>query len=95
MSYQLQELTASIPNATGCTLSSAIASFLSLHGLTLNESVIRAKEYINQAIANGASYQIGQGQRPGISFLQILGIKTSSILFDCRMRGRSKVISNR
>ena len=50
-------------HGTGCTLSSAIASFLA-HGLTLNESVIRAKEYINQAIANGVSYQIGQGHGP-------------------------------
>ncbi|MFV0403804.1 MAG: bifunctional hydroxymethylpyrimidine kinase/phosphomethylpyrimidine kinase, partial [Bacteroides graminisolvens] len=50
-------------HGTGCTLSSAIASFLA-HGLTLTESVIRAKEYINQAIANGVSYQIGQGHGP-------------------------------
>jgi len=50
-------------HGTGCTLSSAIASFLA-HGLSLNDSVKQAKEYMNQAILHGADYEIGQGHGP-------------------------------
>lgn len=50
-------------HGTGCTLSSAVASFLAL-GLPLNEAVQHAKEYINNAIIEGAAYQIGQGHGP-------------------------------
>jgi hydroxymethylpyrimidine/phosphomethylpyrimidine kinase len=47
-------------HGTGCTLSSALASFLA-HGLPLNDAVREAKEYINQAIMHGANYEIGKG----------------------------------
>lgn len=47
-------------HGTGCTFSSAIASFLT-HGLELNDAVKHAKDYINQAIVHGAEYQIGKG----------------------------------
>jgi len=50
-------------HGTGCTLSSAIAAFLA-HGLSLNEAIQKAKEYINTAISEGASYKIGQGHGP-------------------------------
>lgn len=50
-------------HGTGCTLSSAIASFLAL-GHTLNDAARLAKEYINGAIAAGASYSIGHGHGP-------------------------------
>ncbi len=50
-------------HGTGCTLSSAIASFLA-HGLSLNDSVRCAKDYINQAILCGANYEIGKGHGP-------------------------------
>jgi hydroxymethylpyrimidine/phosphomethylpyrimidine kinase len=39
-------------HGTGCTLSAAIAAYLA-HGLTLPESVRRAKEFITRAIAGG------------------------------------------
>lgn len=50
-------------HGTGCTLSSALASFLA-RGFGLNESVERAKDYINGAIIAGTDYAIGQGHGP-------------------------------
>jgi hydroxymethylpyrimidine/phosphomethylpyrimidine kinase len=50
-------------HGTGCTLSSAIAAFLA-HGLSLNEAILKAKEYINNAIVEGAPYIIGKGHGP-------------------------------
>ena len=47
-------------HGTGCTLSSAIASFLAL-GNTMEESVRRAKQYIAEAITAGAEVKIGHG----------------------------------
>ena len=55
----------STPNnhGTGCTLSSAIASFLAL-GMHLEEAVQSAKEYISEAITAGATYRLGNGAGP-------------------------------
>lgn len=50
-------------HGTGCTLSSAVTAFLA-HGLSLNDAVRKAKEYINQAIVAGAEYKIGKGHGP-------------------------------
>ncbi len=50
-------------HGTGCTFSSALASFLA-HDLPLNEAVKRAKDYINQAIVDGAAYNMGKGHGP-------------------------------
>jgi len=50
-------------HGTGCTLSSAIAAFLA-HGLSLNDAVRQAKDYINSAILAGAGYKIGKGHGP-------------------------------
>ena len=50
-------------HGTGCTFSSAVASFLA-HDLPLNDAVRKAKEYINQAIVAGADYQTGKGHGP-------------------------------
>lgn len=50
-------------HGTGCTLSSAVASFLA-HGLSLNDAVKHAKDYIAQAIIAGADYKIGKGHGP-------------------------------
>jgi hydroxymethylpyrimidine/phosphomethylpyrimidine kinase len=50
-------------HGTGCTFSSAIASFLA-HGLLLNDAVKQAKDYINMAITDGAKYEIGKGHGP-------------------------------
>lgn len=50
-------------HGTGCTLSSAVASFLA-HQLPLNDAVRCAKEYITKAIESGAAYEIGKGHGP-------------------------------
>ena len=50
-------------HGTGCTLSSAVASFLA-HGHGLNDAVGLAKEYISNAIKAGAEYNIGHGHGP-------------------------------
>ncbi len=50
-------------HGTGCSLSSALASFIA-HGLSLNDAVRRAKEYIDNAILQGAAYKTGKGHGP-------------------------------
>ncbi len=50
-------------HGTGCTLSSAIASFLA-KGNSLNNSVLLAKDYITKAIESGTQYKIGKGHGP-------------------------------
>ena len=47
-------------HGTGCTLSSAIAAFLA-RGLRLEKAVAMAKNYISQAIREGANVCIGSG----------------------------------
>lgn len=50
-------------HGTGCSLSSAIASYVA-KGLSLPESVGKAKEWISEAIRNGADYKFGRGHGP-------------------------------
>ena len=50
-------------HGTGCTLSSAFASFLA-RGFALDDAARAAKDYINSAIISGAQYSIGHGHGP-------------------------------
>ena len=50
-------------HGTGCTLSSAFASYLA-QGFELDDAAKAAKDYINQAIISGADYKIGGGHGP-------------------------------
>nr|CAA6828141.1 MAG: Hydroxymethylpyrimidine phosphate kinase ThiD (EC [uncultured Thiotrichaceae bacterium] len=50
-------------HGTGCTLSSAIASYLA-QGHSLHEAVSAAKNYLSQAIAQADTLNIGQGHGP-------------------------------
>ena len=50
-------------HGTGCTLSSAIATFLS-QGHPLKEAIALAKNYVTQAIDAGKDMQIGKGHGP-------------------------------
>ncbi|MCP9612015.1 bifunctional hydroxymethylpyrimidine kinase/phosphomethylpyrimidine kinase [Coprobacter tertius] len=50
-------------HGTGCTLSSAIASYLAL-GYTLNESTKLAKKFITTALKKGANIKTGTGHGP-------------------------------
>ena len=62
---ELRSRRLSTPNThgTGCTLSSAFASFLA-QGLSLDDAARAAKHYINSAIVSGARYSIGHGHGP-------------------------------
>lgn len=50
-------------HGTGCTLSSALASYLAI-GQPLDRAAASAKAYIAAAIAAGARYRIGRGHGP-------------------------------
>lgn len=50
-------------HGTGCTLSSAIASYLA-QGFGLDEAARLAKEYLTGALLSGASYETGRGHGP-------------------------------
>ena len=50
-------------HGTGCTLSSAIASFLA-YGMSLTDAVEQATAYIHHAVAAGREYSLGRGHGP-------------------------------
>lgn len=50
-------------HGTGCTLSSAVAAFLS-RGCNLETSVALATEWLHKALTEGASYYLGKGHGP-------------------------------
>lgn len=50
-------------HGTGCTLSSAFASYLA-QGLALDDAARAAKDYIAAAIESGAGYSLGHGHGP-------------------------------
>lgn len=50
-------------HGTGCTLSSALASYLA-QGYSLDDAASAAKDYIAHAIESGADYEIGHGHGP-------------------------------
>jgi hydroxymethylpyrimidine/phosphomethylpyrimidine kinase len=56
-------------HGTGCTLSSALASFLA-KGFSLEEASRSAKEYLTGTLQAGAEYEIGQGNGPPHHFFK-------------------------
>lgn len=50
-------------HGTGCALSSAIAAFVA-HGCDLTQAVGQAKRYVEEALASGAGFRIGEGNGP-------------------------------
>ena len=50
-------------HGTGCTLSSALATFLA-RGLPLPEAAVRAKDYVAAAIATADALSVGRGHGP-------------------------------
>ena len=58
-----KHITSQNTHGTGCTLSSAIASYLAL-GQQLEDAVIAAKRYITQAIEAGSVVTVGKGHGP-------------------------------
>ena len=65
-----ERITTRNTHGTGCTLSSAIASFLA-RGLPLEEAVRSAKEYITGALLAGTEYEIGKGHGPVHHFFKL------------------------
>lgn len=64
-------------HGTGCTLSSAIASFVA-RGLQLPEAVAKAKEYVSMAISQGADVKMGHGHGSLNHFFSPLPLKKFS-----------------
>lgn len=67
--YPYEKIDTPNTHGTGCTLSSAIASFLA-HGYELPEAVGRAEDYIHEAIKAGAGYKLGSGHGPVHHFFE-------------------------
>ncbi|OBT09432.1 bifunctional hydroxymethylpyrimidine kinase/phosphomethylpyrimidine kinase [Vibrio sp. UCD-FRSSP16_10] len=61
--FTVQRVNTQNTHGTGCTLSSAIASFMAQTG-SLSESVALGKDYISKAIAHADELNVGQGHGP-------------------------------
>lgn len=61
--YTYERIDTPNTHGTGCTLSSAIATYLAL-GYLLPEAVQLAEDYLHKAILTGAAYKTGQGHGP-------------------------------
>lgn len=61
--YEMPRILTRNTHGTGCTLSSAIASYLAL-GYELSDAVSKAKQYIQMAIAHADELRVGQGHGP-------------------------------
>ena len=61
--YEEKKIETKNLHGTGCTLSSAIASYLA-KGYSMKESIRHAKEYITHAIIAGKDLNIGHGNGP-------------------------------
>ncbi|HVE44056.1 MAG TPA: bifunctional hydroxymethylpyrimidine kinase/phosphomethylpyrimidine kinase [Gammaproteobacteria bacterium] len=59
-------------HGTGCTLSSAIASYLA-QGCTLQHAIHISKKYLTKAIESGRNFQIGRGCGPVNHFYLLTG----------------------
>lgn len=60
-------------HGTGCSLSSAIASFIA-RGYDLSEAVQKASQYIHEAIAEGCDVKTGEGHGPLNHFFKPLSL---------------------
>jgi hydroxymethylpyrimidine/phosphomethylpyrimidine kinase len=62
-SYSSKRIETKNTHGSGCTLSSAIASYLA-QGFPLNESIFKAQRYIEEAIITAKDLKIGKGNGP-------------------------------
>lgn len=62
-SFETEKINSQNTRGTGCTLSSAIASFRA-QGKHLYEAVVLGQEYVHSAIIGATDVQIGKGQGP-------------------------------
>ncbi len=65
-------------HGTGCTFSSAIASFLA-QNYSLIKSIQCSKHYLTQAIKSGSKFKIGQGCGPVDHFYFLTGDKENAV----------------
>lgn len=61
--FATQRINTKNTHGTGCTLSAAIASYLA-QGESLNNAIIKAKNYLTQCILAAKDLKIGHGQGP-------------------------------
>ena len=61
--YSSETVVTNNTHGTGCTLSSAIAAFIA-RGLSLEDAISEAKNYVTEAIRAGADIKIGKGIGP-------------------------------
>ena len=61
--FEAERIRTENTHGTGCTLSSAIASFLA-KGYSLEDAVGSSKKFMSQAIKAGADYKLGNGHGP-------------------------------
>ena len=66
---EAQRIASNNNHGTGCTLSSAIASYMA-RGNDIEDAVRKAKTYIQNAIRAGAEYTIGHGHGPVHHFFE-------------------------
>ena len=69
VSLEAKRIASNNNHGTGCTLSSAIASYLA-RGNDIEAAVRNAKNYIQNAIRAGADYRIGHGHGPVHHFFE-------------------------
>ncbi|ADT86664.1 bifunctional hydroxymethylpyrimidine kinase/phosphomethylpyrimidine kinase [Vibrio fluvialis] len=75
--YRAERVATRNTHGTGCTLSSAIASYLA-QGLALTDAIQLAKTYISQAIAHADELDIGRGHGPVHHFFALNAQPTSA-----------------
>lgn len=61
--FEQQQIITQNSHGTGCTLSSAIATFLAA-GLPVDHAVAEAKKYLTEALKSGSNITIGHGHGP-------------------------------
>ena len=69
-SYEAPRIDTENTHGTGCTLASAVAAYLA-HGLSLDEAVGKAKDYITGAIKHADALDVGHGHGPVHHFWNI------------------------
>lgn len=68
--FSSDRITTKNTHGTGCTLSSAITSYLA-QGFDMAEAIKKAKDYITQALYFAQNYQLGQGNGPVEHFYRL------------------------
>ncbi len=68
--FSSDRVTTQNTHGTGCTLSSAIASYLA-QGFDMPEAIKNAKDYISHALYYAQDYQLGQGSGPVEHFYKL------------------------